>query len=151
MLMRLRFVGLGLPLALLFASTGDFRVVSGQLVAAQAENGKLKFEIYQDAAKEFRWRLKAGNGAILATAGQGYKSKASCQEGVSRIKANAASSRLTFEVYEDKAKEHRWRLKSSNGQIVASSSEGYKAKSDCQHAIDLIKKGARQAQVEEEK
>jgi len=135
--------------ALLLATAADIRLVSRQLAAAQAENGKLKFEIYPDAAKEFRWRLKAANGAILATAGQGYRAKAACQKGVERIKANLGN--LTFEVYEDKAKEHRWRLKAPNGQVVAASSEGYKAKADCQHAIDLIKKGARRAEVEVEK
>jgi uncharacterized protein YegP (UPF0339 family) len=35
-----------------------------------------KFEIYQDKAKEFRWRLKASNGRIIAESGEGYKRKA---------------------------------------------------------------------------
>lgn len=38
----------------------------------------------------------------------------------------------TFEVYKDKRGEFRWRRKSSNGQIVGASSEGYKAKKDCE-------------------
>ena len=119
-----------------------------QLPAAlQAQDTRLKFEIYQDAAKEFRWRLKAGNGETLATSGQGYKAKADCTKGVERIKSEA--DKLTFEVYEDQSKESRWRAKSSNGQVVASSSQGYKAKADCEHAIDLIKKGAAKAEVED--
>ena len=111
------------------------------------EVAKLKFEIYQDAAKEYRWRLKASNGKILATSGQGYKAKADCQKGVDRLKARL--SRLTFEVYQDKAKDFRWRLKSRNGQVVASSSEGYKAKADCESAIDTIKAGAASAEVDD--
>jgi uncharacterized protein YegP (UPF0339 family) len=136
------FTGLGALPAVLVTMTGDERGAPGRLRTAPEGAGKLKFEIYQDVAKEFRWRLKAANGAILATAGQGYKAKADCQKGVDRIKAEVAPGKLTFEVYQDKANEHRWRLKAANGQVVAASSEGYKAKADCEHAIDLLKKGA---------
>src|SRR5262249_24703929 len=103
----------------------------------QAQERKLKFEIYQDAAKEFRWRLKAGNGEPRATAGQGYKAKADCTKGVDRIKDEAGSNKVKFETYQDTSKEYRWRCKAANGQVVASSSQGYKAKADCEHAVDL--------------
>lgn len=47
-----------------------------------------KFEIYQDKGGEFRFRLKAGNGqAILAS--EGYKTKASCKNGVASVMKNA--------------------------------------------------------------
>jgi len=122
-------------------------LAQGASVLIAQDKDRLKFEIYQDAAKEFRWRLKAGNGEILATGGQGYKAKADCQKGVERIKSEA--DKLTFEVYEDNAKDSRWRAKSANGQVVATSSQGYKAKADCEKAIELIKKGAAKAEVEE--
>jgi uncharacterized protein YegP (UPF0339 family) len=131
-------VGLGVTMALL---------ASGRLHAAQ--DGKMKFEIYQDNAKEYRWRLKAANGQTLATSGQGYKAKADCKRGVDLVKAEAATDKLKFELYEDKGKEHRWRLKSSNGQTVAAASEGYKARADLEKAIDSIKKGVATATVEE--
>ena len=47
-----------------------------------------KFEVYQDKAGEFRFRLKARNGQIVAT-GEGYKQLASCLNGVDSIKRNA--------------------------------------------------------------
>jgi uncharacterized protein YegP (UPF0339 family) len=47
--------------------------------------------------------------------------------------------KLTFEIYQDKAKEHRWHLKAANNKIVAASSEGYKNKADCKSAIANIK------------
>jgi uncharacterized protein YegP (UPF0339 family) len=56
---------------------------------------------------------------------------------------------LTFELYRDARKEYRWRLKATNGQIIATSGEGYKAKADCQHGIDLIQKEASKAKLEE--
>lgn len=46
---------------------------------------------------------------------------------------------MKFEIYKDHLKQYRWRLKASNGYIVADSSEGYVAKSDCQRGIDLVK------------
>ena len=37
----------------------------------------MKFIIYQDKAKKWRWRLKARNGRIVADSGQGYSRKES--------------------------------------------------------------------------
>jgi uncharacterized protein YegP (UPF0339 family) len=119
------------------------QMATDKAVAARAD--KLKFEIYQDNAKEFRWRLKAANGESLATSGQGYKAKADCKNGVERIMKDA--DKLKFEVYEDNKKESRFRIKSSNGQTIGSSSQGYKTKADCEHAVDLIKKDAKDAEV----
>ncbi len=47
-----------------------------------------KYELYQDKKGEFRFRLKARNGEIIAT-GEGYKAKASCKKGIDSIKRNA--------------------------------------------------------------
>jgi uncharacterized protein YegP (UPF0339 family) len=122
-------------------------VVGSPLLAQAGKGGAMKFEIYRDAAKEYRWRLKAPNGQIVASAGQGYKAKADCTKGVERLQGDL--SKYKFEVYQDKAKEYRWRLKAPNGQIVASASEGYNAKADCEKAIESIKKGAAGAKVED--
>ena len=51
----------------------------------------LKFELYQDKAGEYRFRLKAKNGEIIAT-GESYKAKASCLNGIDSIKRNAPES-----------------------------------------------------------
>lgn len=118
--------------------------------AVLAQDGKLKFEIYQDAAKEYRWRLKDGD-KIMATAGEGYKAKESAKKGIERIQADVAGDKLTFETYEDKAKEIRWRLKVPNGQTIASSSGAYKDKAEADKAIAVIKKGAAKAELVEVK
>ncbi len=52
-----------------------------------------KFEVYKDARGEFRFRLKASNGQVIAT-GEGYKSKASCMNGIESIKKNAADAKV---------------------------------------------------------
>ncbi|MCR5781925.1 MAG: YegP family protein [Clostridia bacterium] len=47
-----------------------------------------KFEMYLDKAGEFRFRLKARNGEIIATS-EGYKAKAGCLNGIDSVKRNA--------------------------------------------------------------
>ena len=47
-----------------------------------------KFEMYTDKAGEFRFRLKARNGEIIATS-EGYKAKASCLNGIESVRKNA--------------------------------------------------------------
>ena len=47
-----------------------------------------KFEVYTDKAGEFRFRLKAKNGEIIATS-EGYKAKPSCLNGIESVKKNA--------------------------------------------------------------
>lgn len=47
-----------------------------------------KFEVYKDKAGEFRFRLKARNGEIIAVS-EGYKAKASCLNGIESVRKNA--------------------------------------------------------------
>ena len=55
-----------------------------------------KFEVYTDKAGEFRFRLKARNGEIIAT-GEGYKAKPSCLNGIESIKKNAPDAQVVKE------------------------------------------------------
>ena len=50
-----------------------------------------KFEIYQDARGEWRFRLKAGNGEIVAT-GESYPTRAGALKGVEAVKRAAAEA-----------------------------------------------------------
>ena len=52
-----------------------------------------KFEIYKDKAGEFRFRLKAKNGEIIAT-GEGYKALAGCKNGIESIRKNAPEAEV---------------------------------------------------------
>ena len=49
-----------------------------------------KFEVYTDKAGEFRFRLKARNGKIIAT-GEGYKARNSCLNGIESVRKNSDS------------------------------------------------------------
>ena len=106
-----------------------------------------------------KFNLKAGNGEIIATS-EVYNSDASCQNGIASVRRNAPIASVEnqtvegykvekhpkFEVYTDKAGEFRFRLKATNGQIIAVS-EGYKALASCMNGIESVKKNAPDAPV----
>lgn len=52
-----------------------------------------KFELYQDKGGDYRFRLKAGNGEVIAT-GQGYASKSGALNGIDSVKRNAADAEI---------------------------------------------------------
>ena len=74
--------------------------VEGKLEDQTVENFEQltnpKFEVYQDKAGEFRFRLKARNGEIIAV-GEGYKAKASCLNGIESIRKNAPDAEIDKE------------------------------------------------------
>ena len=49
-----------------------------------------KYELYADKAGKYRFRLKASNGQVIASS-EAYESKASAQNGIASVKANADS------------------------------------------------------------
>jgi uncharacterized protein YegP (UPF0339 family) len=49
----------------------------------------MTFEIYVDRVGEWRWRLKAENGRILADSGEGYHNRQDCWNVVELIKDSA--------------------------------------------------------------
>lgn len=55
-----------------------------------------KFEIYNDKAGEYRFRLKAKNGEIIAVS-EGYKTKDSCENGIESVKKNAPEAEIVAE------------------------------------------------------
>lgn len=52
-----------------------------------------KFEVYTDKAGEYRFRLKARNGEIIAVS-EGYKAKASCLNGIESVRKNAPDAEI---------------------------------------------------------
>jgi len=110
-----------------------------------------KFQVYKDARGKCRFRLLADNNKIVAT-GEAYEQYAGCINGVKSIQknCNAAIEDTTvegaqkiknpkFEVYKDTADQFRFRLKASNGQIIAES-EGYETKEACLDGVGVIRK-----------
>jgi len=109
-----------------------------------------------------KFDLKAGNGEVIATS-EVYSSLDACKKGLASVQKNAPVAGIEdqtvegfetvkhpkFEVYKDKAGEFRFRLKATNGQIIATG-EGYKAKDSCLNGIASIKKNAPEAEIVEE-
>ena len=62
--------------------------VEDQTVEPIVEVKHPQFELYTDKSGEFRFRLKAKNGEVIAVS-EGYKAKASCLNGIESVKKNA--------------------------------------------------------------
>ena len=108
-----------------------------------------------------KFNLKATNGQVIATS-QVYKTLVTCKKGIASVQKNAPTAAVEdqtvegyavqknpkFEVYKDKAGEFRFRLKATNGQIIATS-EGYKTMKSCKNGIASVKKNAVDAKIEQ--
>ena len=118
--------------------------------------------VIREKNDKFSFRLKAGNGEVIATS-QMYKSLATCKAGIASVAANAPIANLEnqteegyaaqkhpkFEVYKDNAGEYRFRLKAKNGQNIAAS-EGYASEKSCLSGIESVRKNAVDAKIEVE-
>lgn len=63
-------------------------------IAAEDENAEGGvFEVYQDKAGEYRFRLKASNGEVIASS-EGYSSKAACRKGIASVKRYVALAEI---------------------------------------------------------
>lgn len=106
-----------------------------------------------------KFDLKATNGEVIATS-EVYASLAACKKGVASVAKNAPIAAVEdqtvegfevlkhpkFELYTDKAGEFRFRLKATNGQIIAVS-EGYKTMASCKNGVASVQKNAVDAPV----
>ena len=108
-----------------------------------------------------RFNLLAGNGQVIAVSQQ-YKGEEACLNGIKSVRESCLGpvedqtvenyevlSCPKFEVYADKNGEFRFRLKASNGQIVATG-ESYKQLSGCLSGIESIRKNAPDAELVKE-
>ncbi len=117
--------------------------------------------VVREVPSGIKFDLKATNGEVIATS-EVYKGKKSCLAGVKSVAKNAPVANVEdqtvenfekakcpkFEMYADKAGEFRFRLKATNGQVIAVS-EGYVAKKSCENGIASVKKNAVDAPIVE--
>ena len=118
--------------------------------------------VIRNVASGVKFDLKATNGQVIATS-EVYTTAAACRNGVASVQRNAPIAGVEdqtvegfatvkcpkFEMYTDKAGEFRFRLKATNGQVIAVS-EGYTAKASCENGIESVKKNAVEAEIVEE-
>lgn len=106
-----------------------------------------KFELYTDNAGEFRFRLKAGNGEnILAS--EGYKQKASAENGIASVRKNAAED-ARYERKDTAAGKHMFNLKATNGQVIGTS-QSYASAASRDNGIESVKKNAPDAALDDQ-
>ena len=118
-----------------------------------------KFQVYKDAAGKYRFRLRAKNNEIIA-AGEAYEQHNSCLKGIQSIQKNCNSliedltiegEKITnpkYELFSDTKGLFRFRLKASNGEIIAQS-EGYETRDGCLDGIEAFRKSC-DAEIEDE-
>ncbi len=115
----------------------------------------VEFEIYEDNAGEYRWRARGGNDRIVADSGEGYDSRNGAERSVERVRSHAAQAdtlvigHATFEIYEDKGGDHRWRLRHRNGNILMDSGQGYADRSGARDGIESVKRNAATADLQD--
>jgi large subunit ribosomal protein L21 len=114
------------------------------------------FEIFEDGG-EWRWRLVASNGEPVAVSEQGFSSKAAVVRTLDVVRRNVAEAEghteatddakagQGFEIYED-AGEWRWRLRASNGEVVAESEQGFGSKSGVVRSLDVVRRNVAAAE-----
>ena len=110
--------------------------------------------VIRQTATGVKFDLRAANGEVIATS-EVYTNPDSCRKGIASVRKNAPGANVEdqtvadftaekcpkFEVYTDKAGEYRFRLKATNGQIIAVG-EGYKAKASCLGGVEAVKRNA---------
>ncbi len=116
--------------------------------------------IIKETSTGIKFDLKAGNGETIATS-EVYTTEDACRGGIASVQKNAPIAAVEdqtapdfateknpkFEVYSDKAGQFRFRLKATNGQIIATS-EGYTSKAGCMNGIESVRKNAPEAEIQ---
>ncbi len=116
--------------------------------------------VIKETKTGIKFDLKATNGQVIATS-EVYTTEAACKNGIASVQKNAPVAAVEnqtvegyateknpkFEVYADKSGEFRFRLKATNGQVIAVS-EGYTTLANCLKGVESVKKNAPDAPTE---
>ena len=136
-------------------------------VEADVVASKATFEVYEDNADQWRWRLKHRNGNVIADSSEGYASKQKAKQGLESVRSNApgayvadhstddpdgdattGGSDATFEIFRDNAGKWRWRLRHDNGNIIGDGGQGYASKQKAKQGLDSVRRNVPGAPVE---
>lgn len=104
-----------------------------------------KFELYEDRAGKYRFRLKLGNGQIVL-ASQSFEQRESAENAIASVKKNA-SNYNQYERKQTSSGGFMFNLKASNGQVIGTS-ESYHSASARDKGIEAIMRSVGDASVE---
>lgn len=106
-----------------------------------------KFQIFKgEENNQFYFRFNASNGEQLLSS-EGYVSKQGCQNGIDSVKTNAPFDATYHRI--DTLNDFRYNMVAPNHEVIARSSEGYTTKHNREHAIEIVKRAAPQAPIED--
>ena len=114
---------------------------------------KATFELFEDDAGEWRWRLAHDNGNVIGDSGEGYVSKSNAKRALGRVREHVAAADYlrvdpaAYELFRDTAGEWRWRLIHENGNILADSGEGYSSRSKARQGVESVRSNVSDASV----
>lgn len=104
-----------------------------------------KFIISKRINNEYQFNLKAENGQVILTS-QGYTTRASCENGIESVRANASADQ-NFDRNKSSNNKDYFNLRAANNQIIGTS-EMYESKSGMETGIASVMKSAHAAIVE---
>lgn len=108
------------------------------------------FEIFEDTAGEFRFRLRAAGNNKNILASEGYTTKAAALKGLLSVLANADNAKQ-FEVKATKANPDEeskfengwtWTLKAKNNKVIGWAGEAFNSKAAAQQGTEAVKNNA---------
>ena len=120
-----------------------------------------KFVIKRTDKGNFVYKLYSFNHRVVAIGAEQYSSLATCKAGVNSVKNNAENAPIEdqtlqkweekkcpkWQIYLDKKGEVRLRLIASNGNIVATTNDGYLSKDAAKKGIAAIARASKGASV----
>ena len=105
----------------------------------------MKYEVYDDKSGQARWRLKAGNGQIVASSGEPFASVSSATNAATNFRDKCATWR--YEVYET-PQAWSWKAVSpANGQTVGTAGETFPSQSNAKRAADNVQENGGEGEI----
>ena len=131
--------------------------------AAADERHSRAFEIHEDKGGQWRWRLRARNGELVALSEQGFTTKAGVVRALDVVRRNVAEAEgheeaptgddaaeakniKGFEIYEDESGHWRWRLRAGNGELLAVPEQGFSSKAGVIKTLDVVRRNVADAE-----
>ena len=126
---------------------------------ASAPHGK--FVIKKTDKGNFVYKLYSSNYRVVAIGAEPYSSLSACKSGIASVRNNAATAPIEdqtlqkweelkfpkWQIYTDKKGEIRLRLLASNGNIVATTNDGYLSKEAAKKGIAAIARAAKGSDI----
>lgn len=96
------------------------------------------FELYRDTDGQYRWRLQADNGEIVAVSSEGYHNRSDCENGLQNFRnafTREEASQHSISITEGDDGQFRWAYVHQNGHTIAVGGEGYTGRYEAERGL----------------